>query len=121
MPIGIPLIVECPHSSSPRHLLFVGRLVLKTGCADLIEAVSGIPGASPVVIIGEGPLRGDLERFAQRLRVSATFVGAWDPGCVAEAMAESIAQCVRAQKAPTGDQEGLAWCGSTPQRCRVRQ
>lgn len=107
MPIGIPLAPEPRHTSGPRHVLFVGRLVPKKGCADLIEALSGIPGAPPLLIIGDGPLRSDLERLAQRLRVRATFLGARDPGYVAEAMAASIALCVPAQMAPNGDQEGL--------------
>ena len=107
MPIGIPLPPDSRPASSRRHLLFVGRLVPKKGCADLIEALSGISDAPPLVVIGDGPLRSDLELLARRLRVSATFVGARDPGYVADAMAASIALCVPSQMAPNGDREGL--------------
>jgi colanic acid/amylovoran biosynthesis glycosyltransferase len=107
VPIGIPLIGDSPRASTGEHLLFVGRLVPKKGCGDLLEALAGIPDPPRLVVIGDGPLREDLERRAERLRVNAIFLGARDPGFVAKAMAASIAVCVPSQTAPNGDQEGL--------------
>ncbi len=106
-PIGIPLSADSPRGGIGQHLLFVGRLVPKKGCADLLEALAGISDPPPLVVIGDGPLRGDLERRARSLRVKATFVGTRDPGYVASAMAASIALCVPSKTSDDGDQEGL--------------
>jgi colanic acid/amylovoran biosynthesis glycosyltransferase len=94
LPIGIPLSPDYPRKPTGEHLLFVGRLTPQKGCADLLEALSGISEAPPLVVIGDGPLRGDLEHRAQRLGVKASFIGARGPEDVARAMASSIALCV---------------------------
>lgn len=107
IPLGIPLTSGYAPRKPGRHILFVGRLVPKKGCTDLLQALAGIDGAPPLLVIGDGPLRGDLERLAESLRVDATFVGARGSEYVARAMAASIAVCLPSQTAPDGDQEGL--------------
>jgi glycosyltransferase involved in cell wall biosynthesis len=47
-------------------ILFVGRLVYYKGLQYLIDAMAGVPHAN-LVIIGSGPLRGDLERQSRAL------------------------------------------------------
>lgn len=107
VPLGIPLPPDSLRNGEGEHLLFVGRLVPKKGCADLLHALSGMSDAPSLVVIGDGPLRGDLERLATKLRVRAVFLGARHPQDVAKAMEAGIALCVPSQTGPDGDQEGL--------------
>lgn len=55
--------------------LFVGRLVPYKGVDVLLKALPHVPGS--LVIVGDGPLRGDLEALASRLGLGgrAHFVG----------------------------------------------
>jgi colanic acid/amylovoran biosynthesis glycosyltransferase len=60
-------------------IVFVGRLIPIKGVAHLLQAVASIkePGArkTPVTIVGDGPLREELELLARQLDVNATFLG----------------------------------------------
>ena len=60
----------------PRIVLFVGRLVYYKGIEHLLRAMRGVPGAH-LLIAGDGPLRGDLQRqaAAQGLGSTVTFLG----------------------------------------------
>jgi glycosyltransferase involved in cell wall biosynthesis len=51
----------------PLRLGYVGRLVREKGLLVLLEAVAGLEGQWSLDIIGEGPLRPDIEREAARL------------------------------------------------------
>jgi phosphatidylinositol alpha-mannosyltransferase len=70
----------------PRHdVVFVGRLVPRKGCGELLEALGYLKrlaeGRPPrVAIVGDGPLRRRLERRARALGLtdSVTFHGAVD-------------------------------------------
>lgn len=67
------------------RLLFVGRLIPEKGAARLLEAAGGLaPHDVEVVIVGEGPQRGDLERLAAQLGVRARFPGYLDRSSMAE-------------------------------------
>ncbi len=55
----------------PRSIVFVGRLVAQKNVESLIDAMQGFD--SELTIVGDGPLRADLERRAAGLRV--TFAG----------------------------------------------
>ena len=101
-PIGIPLGSDVPRAGRGDHVLFVGRLIPQKGCADLLEALSGIDDAPPLLVIGDGPQRGELERLARSLRVKVTFAGARAPDYVARAMAKSIAFCVPSRREGLG-------------------
>lgn len=59
------------------RILFVGRLVYYKGVEVLLKAVAQVPGVS-CVIVGDGPLKGDLAGLAERLGI-ATRVRFLDP------------------------------------------
>ncbi len=105
--IGIPVPPDRPRPVTIPQLLFVGRLVEKKGCADLLRIMSGMADAPPLRIIGDGPLRSELEGLAEQLRVNARFVGGQGPDAVAAAMRASTALCVPSRTATNGDEEGL--------------
>jgi teichuronic acid biosynthesis glycosyltransferase TuaC len=64
-------------------VLYVGRMVPGKGIGELGEALDGLDEGSTVcVAVGDGPLRGELER-----RPNAICLGARSPGDVAVAMA----------------------------------
>jgi colanic acid/amylovoran biosynthesis glycosyltransferase len=60
-------------------IVFVGRLIPIKGVAHLLQAVSSIEDPrtrrTPVTIVGDGPLRQELELLARQLDVNATFLG----------------------------------------------
>jgi len=91
-----------------RIVLFVGRLVEKKGCADLIEAMRRVQADDPsvrLVVIGDGPLRGDLERRAAGLR--ADFLGPRPPDEVLRQMKRASLFALPSRTARSGDAEGL--------------
>jgi len=83
-----------------RIVLFVGRLVEKKGCAYLIEAMRGIDAR--LVIIGDGPLRSQLEAMAPR----AEFLGAQPGDAVKRWMNRARVFCVPTVRAANGDMDG---------------
>jgi len=107
LPIGIPLPPDPPDAAADGTVLFVGRLVEVKGCGDLLRAVSGLPETPAVTVIGDGPLRRELEALASELRVPARFLGSQSPVSVAEAMAKHTMLCVPSKVAPTGAREGF--------------
>lgn len=65
----------------PGHLAFVGRLVEKKGVVHLIRAMAAVREHAPqlgLLIIGDGPLRSDLEAEVRRLGLTdvVEFAGA---------------------------------------------
>jgi len=84
-------------------VLHVGRLVEKKGTKLLIEAVSRIPSGR-LVIIGDGPLRIELERLAGE---RALFLGHQPPEVVAEWMRRAALLAAPSVTARDGDAEGL--------------
>lgn len=62
-----------PSETDARHVLFVGRLVVEKGVDVALRAAarSGVT----LRIVGDGPLRSDLERLARELDAPAEFVG----------------------------------------------
>ena len=94
-----------PDAAAP--LLFVGRLVEKKGCADLLHALAGRPGLPGVDVVGDGPLRAELEALAQRLGVDARFHGTQDSAVVRKLMSECSVVVMPSRRAANGDTEGL--------------
>lgn len=90
----------------PGTILHVGRLVEKKGTADLIAALAGMSGVR-LVVIGEGPLRAQLQRQAGEAGVKAQFLGSQNVGEVAEWMRRATLLAAPSRTAGDGDAEGL--------------
>ncbi|GAB3464259.1 glycosyltransferase [Actinophytocola sediminis] len=89
------------------RILFVGRLVEKKGAADLLAAIRSLddlPGWQ-LDVIGDGPLRAELERQAAGLPV--TFHGTAGRGQLAAAYARAQIAVFPSKAAASGDQDGL--------------
>jgi colanic acid/amylovoran biosynthesis glycosyltransferase len=87
----------------PGLVLHVGRLVEKKGTKVLIGAMAGIEGAR-LVVIGDGPLKGALERQAGP---AVRFLGALPPDEVARWMRRAAVLAAPSVTAADGDAEGL--------------
>lgn len=91
-------------------VLFVGRLVEKKGCGYLLEAMASVCRSHPatrLTVVGDGPLRAELESHAARLHLPAEFLGAQTPSAVRERMARASVFCVPSVAAKNGDSEGF--------------
>jgi len=116
VPMGIDsagLVSKTPRGELRRVLgldrfavLFVGRLVSIKGVDLAVEAVAGADDVQ-LVIAGDGPERGRLERLARTRRVDATFLGAVDPRRRAELLSACDAVVLPSRVMPDGRQEGL--------------
>jgi glycosyltransferase involved in cell wall biosynthesis len=65
--------------SRGKKIVYVGRLIINKGVADLLEAMKQLPNGE-LIIVGDGPDRERLEGLAKGLPV--TFVGQVAPGKV---------------------------------------
>jgi glycosyltransferase involved in cell wall biosynthesis len=94
----------------PKLILFVGRLVEKKGCEFLLRAIALIqqhdPGAR-VEIIGDGPLRGQLEAQAANLALRVSFRGVQPPAEVLRSMSRARVLCNPSVTEASGDMEGF--------------
>jgi glycosyltransferase involved in cell wall biosynthesis len=91
-------------------VLFVGRLVPVKGCEYLIQAMSEVQKVLPdarLVVIGDGPLRSQLEQKARALLKKFYFAGALDPTCVKSWMNRATVFCVPSITAESGAAEGF--------------
>lgn len=111
VPMGADLTTVRAESAGmeriPGRILAVGRLVQKKGIAVLVEAVRKLPTGEEhsVVIVGDGPLRPELERAAGGLNVS--FLGQLGRRELAREYARSDLVVVPSVRAESGDQDGL--------------
>jgi glycosyltransferase involved in cell wall biosynthesis len=91
-------------------ILFVARLVEKKGCEYLIRAAAQLRARHHevrLVIIGDGPLRSELEQLALNLRIPAEFLGVQGPDAVRGWMQRAQVLCNPSVTAGNGDTEGL--------------
>jgi glycosyltransferase involved in cell wall biosynthesis len=99
-----------PIAQRPRKIVFVGRLVEMKGCAYLIEAfqqiVRRIPDAE-LTVLGDGPLRGDLEALARRLDVRVEFQGSVTQEVVRRSLNEARVFCLPSITASNGNFESF--------------
>ncbi len=114
LPIGIDLQMLTPSygSSGEREpvILFVGRLVLKKGCRQLIEAMALVQRAIPaarLILAGDGPERPTLERAAAGLTTGTRFLGTQTAAQVHALMRAARCLAAPSMTAPDGDAEGL--------------
>jgi colanic acid/amylovoran biosynthesis glycosyltransferase len=110
--IGIDrtLFVPPPEPAATDSVLFVGRLVEMKGCEYLLRAMQVVQAARPsteLTIIGDGPLRSDLERFATELALRCRFMGVQSSTTVRETLQQSRLLCLPSVKTWDGHVEGL--------------
>lgn len=88
----------------------VGRLVEKKGFRYLIEAMQRVSSQVPdaeLVLIGDGPLRADLESTANRCQINVKFLGLQDQDAVKSWLERARVVVVPSVTARDGDSEGL--------------
>lgn len=112
IPLGIDLahIQAAPEGARREGVLYVGRLVEKKGARHLIRAMSMLPERlrnTRLTLIGDGPLRRELEDMAQDLGVNADFLGAQPRAMGLEHMGAAALLALPSIRAPDGDAEGL--------------
>ena len=93
-------------------LLFVGRVVEKKGLRYLIEALPAVLARRPdatLLVVGEGPLRGEAESLARELGVAdqVRFLGALPQAELPALYASADVAVVPSVVAESGDREGL--------------
>ncbi len=112
--IGIDTRSFTPSQQEREHstILHVARLVEKKGTVYLIQAFSRVLMLFPkakLVIIGEGPLRRDLEKLADSLGISSQvrFMGGQPHDVVLSWMKKATFLVLPSVTAKNGDAEGL--------------
>lgn len=104
-----------PHArreGEPFRALSVARLVDKKGLDDAVRAIALVRSAYPDVrydIIGEGPLRANLNTLVHHLGLDAcvTFHGAQSGAYVRRMMDSAHAFLLPSRRTKTGDEEGF--------------
>ncbi len=94
----------------PKLILFVGRLVEKKGCEYVLRSMALVQQKDPhahLEIIGDGPLRSELEALAKTLAVRAHFRGVQDTYEVQRSMSRARVLCNPSVTAASGDMEGF--------------
>lgn len=109
---GINVNDFSPDSGCPREpiVLFVGRLTEKKGCEYLIKAMEQVQAIHPeveLVIIGDGPLRENLEAQAAQLPGGYHFLGTQQFTVVRQWMNRARLLVAPSVTAVEGDSEGL--------------
>lgn len=99
-----------PWGSRQPYVLFVGRLVQKKGCEDLIRAMARVQVAYPevqLIIIGDGPLRSHLESIAAQTLDKYRFEGRQPSAVVQAWMAKAQVLAAPSMTTAQGETEGL--------------
>ena len=107
-PLDVASIPFRETGRDPMTVLFVGRLVPKKGIAEAIAAIAALKADFPDIglrIIGEGPLRSELEAHAKPLGGAVTFLGYQDRATVLEEMCQATVLVVPSRRADDGDSE----------------
>lgn len=110
--IGIDLETFTPDDSVRREqiVLFVGRFVEKKGCIHLLRAMRHVEAKFPsarLVLIGDGPLRAELQAAASQLLKRCDFLGVQSSQSIKHWLNRSRVFCVPSVIAKVGDAEGL--------------
>jgi glycosyltransferase involved in cell wall biosynthesis len=113
---------EIPVQERVPRVLFVGRLVEKKGVSFLIQAFARVKfriPAAQLVIVGDGPLKSDLQALAERMCVPVTFAGALNTQEIKDQLDEARVFCLPSVTAQNGDAEGLGIVLLEAQACGV--
>ncbi|WP_148630528.1 glycosyltransferase [Bacillus sp. E214] len=96
--------------SNEKIILFVGRLVENKGLNYLIDAMQTVQRNyrdAKLIVIGEGPLKKELESYAQKKLSNFIFLGKLPHTRVMDIMRQSNIFCVPSVEIETGESEGL--------------
>ncbi len=111
--LGVDTKFFSPDTSVSRKklVLFVGRLVENKGCAFLLRAMSEVRYSHPdaeLVIIGDGPLRGELEYITKEMPIgNVQFLGTQPPEIIRHWLNRARVFCVPSIEISTGASEGF--------------
>jgi colanic acid/amylovoran biosynthesis glycosyltransferase len=110
--IGIDrtLFFPPPEPVTTDTVLFVGRLVEMKGCEYLLRAMQVVQASRPateLTIVGDGPLRSDLERLATELRVQCKFMGVQPTATIRQLLQRSRLLSLPSVTTSDGQVEGL--------------
>ncbi|MDZ4055875.1 MAG: glycosyltransferase, partial [Polynucleobacter sp.] len=92
------------------RIIFVGRLVEKKGCEYLLRSFALVRRTivdAELVIVGDGPLRGDLLQLANLLNVPVDFIGVRNSQDIRQEINKARVLCMPSIVAKNGDAEGL--------------
>ena len=99
-----------PRIQRRATVLFVGRLVECKGCEFLVRAMAAVQAALPnteLVVIGDGPLRAQLEKLAAEKLNRYRFLGFQNQSVVREWMNQAKVLCVPSITAKSGHAEAF--------------
>lgn len=102
-------VADRPSHGGPLRLLSIGRFVEKKGFAFALRALAATGSPATLRLIGDGPLRGELESLARELGLQqrVEFAG-WLPfDAIAAELARADALLAPSVTASDGDMEGL--------------
>jgi colanic acid/amylovoran biosynthesis glycosyltransferase len=110
--IGVDIERFQPDPTVPKEptILFVGRLVEKKGCSDLLQAMKIVKSKHPEIklkIIGDGPLRVPLNAYSQEMKLNVEFCGVQPPEVIRKFLLSALMLCLPSVRAENGDSEGL--------------
>ena len=109
--IGVDTKLFSPGvAESERMVLFVGRLVERKGLDYLIRAMGEVQreqGDLELVVIGDGPLRGELQTLAKEQLRRYRFLGVKSPSEVRDWMNRSCIFAAPSVKLDSGEEEGF--------------
>ena len=107
--IGVDTARLAPRAAgeAEKIVLHVARLVEVKGTQYLIRAFARLAPGHRLVIIGEGPLRGGLEKLAGELGVRAEFLGAMAHEAVLGWMRRAAVLVLPSVRTSSGREEGL--------------
>jgi colanic acid/amylovoran biosynthesis glycosyltransferase len=91
-------------------IVFVGRLVEKKGLAFLLDAMQFVKVKHPeakIIVLGSGPLEGELRARAMAEGICCQFMGMQPASVVRAQLARARVFCVPSVSARSGDSEGL--------------
>lgn len=111
-----------PIEERPLLVTYVGRMVEKKGPDILIKAVAEARKYVPEIklqLIGDGPLKSDMESLALRIGCPASFLGVQGSEVVASSLKRSRLFCLPSITASNGDAEGLPIVLLEAQACGV--
>ena len=92
-PNFLPDIPE-PGKGSGGYVVYTGRLSEEKGVKTLLRAWKRLDAPPPLKLLGDGPLRRELEAYAATHRINAEFLGYRSSGEVLETVREALFQIV---------------------------